>query len=116
MEVCGVASVGGSTSTPGFKVAPSVEGISEGSIVPFLQNYIAFAKDYSSAAKVGNKWVVFVYGGRYNGDAAFWNRVKAAVAQAGIEVFWAVDLSTDSHSGFNHRPGVEPLVPLFDAP
>lgn len=100
----------------GFSVAPCWLLTTSGSATRMAREYISVARKHPSAAKVGNRFVIYVYAPR-NLSPQQWSQERRSMAQAGLDVYLIGDLQTESSQN-NYELNsalIEPWAPYFDA-
>ena len=100
-----------------FQVAPCL-GVGGDSAVAvrLVREYAAAAAGHPSAARVGGKLVVFVYGS-LDMSPAGWGQVRSQLAAAGVGVFFVADLGADAAARpYSQRAApIQARFPFFDA-
>ena len=104
-----------SEQTP-FMVAPCLLPKTTAGTVQLIEQYVALAREYPSAAKVEGAFVVYVYSAR-NLSVEQWSQVRAGLEERKLPVYLIGDLQTEAsqHGDTLNKGLVRPYVDSFDA-
>ncbi len=99
-----------------FSVAPCLLLRTPQGLARMAGEYVAAVRDRPAAARIGGRYVVFVYGSA-SLSAAQWAEAKAGLDASGLPVFLIGDLQTDaSQTGFTvDQARLDGYSGLFDA-
>ncbi len=98
----------------GFQIAPCLDGGTDDQIVQAVTTYCAEAVSHRSAARVGDRLVIFTYGTVSAGSPERWRAIRERIAAQGCRTWWVADLDPDFRKpGFLQR--IQAYIPLFEA-
>lgn len=78
-----------------FSIAPCFMASSSDGLIRMIREYLEIAKEHASAAKIGDKFVIYIYGPR-NMPPQQWEKVRDTIDQQQLPVYLIGDLQTDS--------------------
>lgn len=98
----------------GFHIAACLDGGDEAANIEAVARYCDSARPHSSAAKVGEAFVIFTYDTPHLEPEA-WARVRAELSRRGYKTWWMPDLGVDySATNAAMSARVSSYLPLFE--
>lgn len=104
-----------SANFPAIRLAICIASGSVSDIVYSVKSYIDVAKNYSCAAKINNKFVIFTYAPQDSSiSVADWQSVRNQLISSGYPTFFFQDVNVNWNNGIPAATDITKWFPVFD--